>query len=116
MSNNGNNPEIGDVSFSVIRQFNSPNKATTVDGDVVVRKNELWIDEWGTFVKCAPYDTHFIYKDPSNKIGRWLLMCSCGAPSVVVGYNAYKKDASNEGALIVCYFHAIKGRHADGVQ
>jgi hypothetical protein len=115
MSGNGQSKDFTDFSFSIIRQFNSPNKATTVDGYTVTRKEKLFIEEWGAFVPCAPYDTHFIYKDPSNKIGRWLFVCSCGSPAGIVGYNAYKDDASNEGAMLVCLHHAQTGKHADGV-
>lgn len=64
-------------------------------------------------IQCAPYDNHFIFRD-TRSLG-WTLFCSCGAPAVVVGYNAYRKDASkNQGELLVCYAHAQTNRHADG--
>jgi len=92
-------------SFAIIKQFGSPDEATTLDGHKVTRQEELFIHEYGTFVKCAQYDDHFIYEDPefSKKVGRWLHMCTCGSPGIIVGYNAYKKDASKySGGLLVC--------------
>jgi hypothetical protein len=42
-------------------------------------------------------------------------MCACGGAAVIVGSNAYKKDASatDTGKMLVCYTHANTGRHAD---
>jgi len=103
MSNN-NNPVH---SFAIIRQFGSPNEATTLDGHKVQRKEEIYIPDWGKFVKCAPYDDHFIYEDPEakKKIGRWVHMCTCGSPAIIVGYNQYAQDASKySGGLLVCKY------------
>ena len=68
--------------------------------------------EW---VTCAPYDNHFVYLLPPNIEG-WFAMCTCGGPAVIVGYNAYKKDASptDTGKMLLCYHHANSGKHADG--
>ncbi len=70
-------------------------------------------------VKCAPYDNHFIYKDMRRH--SWTTFCTCGSPAVVVGFDVYKKDASAQGAMLVCLFHASEREnpkysftHADG--
>jgi len=92
-------------SFGIIKQFGSPNEATTLDGHKVQRLEEIYIPQWGISVKCAPYDDHFIYEDPESKtkIGRWVHMCTCGSPAIVVGYNQYAQDASKySGGLLVC--------------
>ena len=113
-------------SFSTIKHYNSPNRATTVDGDVIEREDKVWLGTFRRFVACAPYDNHFIYLDPSKKQGRWNPMCTCGSPAVVVGADVYKdlaspsKDGTVPGELAVCYVHMLtklntgNGKHSDG--
>lgn len=115
-------------SFAIIHHFNSPNSAMTLDGKEVKREDKLWYCDfddqqrpvWGTgrFISVATYDNHFIYIDPMwRRIkGRSHYMCTCGAMGVIVGYNAYRKDASpsDTGELFVCHVHATYGKHADG--
>jgi len=116
--------DFKNFTFAIIKHYNSPNEAVTMDGHKVTRQDKIFFTELGRFVKCAPYDTHFIYDDPEAKkqtIGRWTPMCSCGSPAGIVGYNAYRQDASPSsefvpGELIVCLSHAQFGRHANGVQ
>jgi len=106
--------DYSNISFSIIKNYNSPNLAVTEDGIEVRRKEKIYIPDWNVEIMCAPYDNFFIYYDPSNKIGRWNLMCACGSPAGVVGYNAYRDDASNDGAMIICLAHGQYGKHADG--
>lgn len=113
-------------SFSIIKRYLSPNSAETLDGHIVKREDRIFLrdpSQWIRWVACAPYDNHFIYKDPeydNGTLGRSALMCTCGSMAVIAGYNAYRKDASpatdskNPGELLVCYFHANTGKHADG--
>lgn len=112
--------------FSIIKRYLSPNSAVTGEGHTVRRETKIWLDDpsgYSRFVACSPYDNHFIYKDPEydkGTIGKCATMCSCGSPAVIVGYNAYRKDASPStegtvmGELLVCHLHALTGRHADG--
>ena len=106
--------DYSNISFSIIKNYNSPNSAITEDGYEVRRKEKIYIPDWDVEVFAAQYDNHFVYFDPSNKVGRWNLMCSCGSPSGVIGYNSYKKDASNYGAMIICLAHGQYGKHVDG--
>jgi hypothetical protein len=104
-------------SFSIIHHRGSPYEATTLDGHKVERMEEIFIPEWGIFVKCSPYDDHFIYEDPESntKIGRWAHMCTCGSPAVIVGFSGYKRDASKgSGGMLVCKLHADTGLHQTG--
>ena len=111
-------------SFSIIHHFNGPNDAITSEGFKVHREDKLWMMEIGRYVRCTPYDNHFLYHDPlyNVKIGRITPLCTCGAMGWLVGYNAYKKDASPTsggnflvpGELLVCSVHAQTGHHADG--
>ena len=107
-------------SFAVIKHHGTPNQAETLDGYKIYRKDRLFLSsfaqDYPEGVMCAPYDNHFVYIDPSPKSGRWSPMCTCGSPAAVVGYDAYKKDASAQGALVVCMSHAQLGRHSDGSQ
>ena len=88
----------------------------TVKGKVIHRPEYVFLDLHGTGfpfkIKCAPYDNHFVFKDPTVTIG-WTTFCTCGAISVVTGWDAYKQDASPQGALLVCYSHAQTGKHND---
>jgi hypothetical protein len=91
-------------SFAIIKKL-SANDATTLDGHRVTRQEQIYVPEWGTFVKCSPYDDHFIYEDPEShkKLGRWAHMCTCGSPAIIVGFKAYEQDASKySGGLFVC--------------
>lgn len=107
-------------SFAVIRNRGTVNNAVTMDGANVRREEriilESYRDAFPEGIPCASYDNHFVYLDPSKKIGRWRIMCTCGSPAVITGYDAYKNSASPQGALIICMSHAQTGRHNDGSQ
>lgn len=75
------------------------------------------------YVKCIDYDNHFVaLVDNFEKYhGAWFAYCSCGAPAVVLGYNAYKHGASASsgegivpGEMLACYAHIQFGKHNDG--
>ena len=115
--------EAPKFNFAIIKHRGDLNHAETVDGYKVHRKEKIYFKEHG-YVKCAPYNNHFLYDDPmANKIiGRWTPMCSCGSPAAIIGYNAYAGDASPTtrkestvpGELLVCLAHAQYGKHSDG--
>jgi hypothetical protein len=116
--------------FGIIHHYNSPNSAVTVDGKEVHREEKILYIEYDEndlpistrFIVCAPYSDHFVYLDPMwTKIkGRCSLMCTCGSMGIIVGYNAYKKDASPssdgsmKGEMIVCKWHLDNGVHQTG--
>lgn len=112
------------LNFAQIRVRNTPNEATLSDGSKIYRNKEgkIWVEGLGRPVKTLDYDNHFVALDPSKKKGRWFALCSCGSPAVVAGYNAYRQGASAgtdedgmvAGEMLVCYFHAMYARHADG--
>lgn len=95
----------------IVRNVGDLNKVVA-DGITYTRQQQIHIPDMGTFA-CAPYDNHFVYRDRTNRIG-WKLFCTCGGAAVVAGYEAYKKDASAQGQMILCLQHANTGRHADG--
>lgn len=116
------NPLPTKFTFAIIKHKGDLNNATTADGKKVHRRKQIFFD--GRMILCAPYDNHFVFDDPMSTklVGRWSPMCSCGSPAVIVGYNAYRKDASPStrdestapGEMIVCYIHATTGHHVDG--
>lgn len=89
-------------------------------------KDKLFVqgDGFNRFVAVVDYGVHFIGLNPkfSKMLGSNFAYCSCGAPAVVVGYNAYKEGASPSsggsgmvaGEMIVCMTHAQLGKHNDG--
>ena len=103
-------------SFCIIRHRGSPNEAETDEGKKVKRQPSIYLQSYDGLFMVAPYLDHFVYQDPSKKIGRWTLMCTCGSPAVIVGYDAYKQDASPQGSMIVCLCHAQTGHHQDGTK
>lgn len=100
--------------FTIVKHMGDPNTAVTLDGYKVQRYDKLFIKDFGAFVKCAPYDNHFIYREPTGKLGRWSYMCTCGGPAVYVGADAYGHLGSPEGMMFVCYIHTLTNKHGDG--
>jgi hypothetical protein len=110
-------------SFTILKHRGDLDHAETVEGKKVHRQEKIWFYDHG-WVRCAPYDNHFIYDDPmaGKIIGRWTPMCTCGSPAVIVGYNVYKDQASPStkkestvpGEMLVCFNHAQFGKHSDG--
>jgi hypothetical protein len=117
------NPDIKTVSF--IRVAGTPNFVEFSTGLRIYNDGKDYIEmpEWGRRVKKAEYYNHFLARHPkfTTEKGAWFAYCSCGSPGVVVGYNAYKQDASPSsgkgfatGELLVCHHHATYGKHRDG--
>lgn len=89
-------------------------------------KNKLFVpgETFSRYVAVVDYDNHFIGLNPrfEKMAGSNFAYCSCGAPAVIVGYNAYKTGASASsggdgmipGEMIVCMTHAETGHHNDG--
>jgi len=96
----------------IIKHAGTVNSAIS-DGQTVFRRKMIKIKGIGS-VKTAPYDNHFVYYQ-SKRIGN-VLYCTCGSPAVVVGYDVYKNNASQQGAMLVCLHHATTGKHMDGSQ
>lgn len=108
----------------IVRQVGVKTEATVYVGKEqfkVYRLDRLYFAEHG-LVKCAEYDNHFIFDNPSKRIGQWSPVCTCGSPAGIVGYNAYATDASPTtimestipGEMVVCLSHTQTRKHADG--
>lgn len=98
----------------VIRNINDPTKAKTLNGKPVQREKELWLPSYQAYVPVLQQSMHFCYHDPNIPRGT-TLFCTCGSPSVVVGYEAYKKYQSFMGNEVIACHHFIQyGVHSDG--
>jgi len=110
--------DFKNFTFAIIKHYNSPNEAVTMDGHKVTREEKVWVDEMNGFIRCAPDDLHFVYLDPAARnpknIGRWFASCTCGSFAVLVGSNVYKDYGSPEGMMLICYHFLTFGKHADG--
>lgn len=93
-------------SIAIIRHRGDPNKATTLNGERVVRRKHITLPDLGVAVACAPYDDHFVYW--TNRVGQSALMCTCGSAAVVT------EPTVETPSLIVCLLHASTGLHATG--
>lgn len=103
--------------FNIIRIRGTPNKAKLPDGTDIERREMLFVPELNGFVMCAPYSDHFIYEIPKKVAYKYpgsSYMCTCGSPAVYTGPSGYVLDASPQGKLFVCQFHATTGKHANG--
>lgn len=92
-------------TFGIVHHRGRVNRATTLHGDIVERQEQIFIEEWGGFVPCAPYDEHFVYENPDQTPGASSFMCTCGSAAVVVN------PERGAGRLFVCLFHQTYGSH-----
>lgn len=104
----------GSVKFSIIRFTGDRQHGITDQNRKVERVEKLFVPEYGHYVPCAPYITHFIFEE--KRKGFCSYQCSCGGPAVIIGHQAYKDDmaATPTGELFVCFLHAQYGSHKDG--
>lgn len=105
---------FGDKQIKIVRHAGDLNKVDLEDGTVVYRSKSIDMGvDLGGKIPCSPMDNHFIYKHRYGDRG-WTLWCTCGSPGAIVGYDGYSKDASAQGAMIVCLQHANTNVHSDG--
>lgn len=91
-------------NFNIIRYKGDPKKTKTLKGRNVVREESLLVPEWAAFVKCTPYDNHFIFHDPTPEQSAY--MCTCGSVAVVA--------PPGPDGMFVCLHHATYGNHTTG--
>ena len=100
-------------TFNIVRQINSPTKATLFDGTIVYRKEKIFVPEYGGEVKCAPYDNHFVFAVP-RRIKGPAYLCSCGGMAHFIGSKDYAHLSSPEGLMLTCMAHTSTGKHVGG--
>jgi hypothetical protein len=104
---------FGDKQLKVVRAVGELKKAYLEDEGVTVnRTKNLFIEDIG-LINCVQYDNHFVFRHIFKSRG-WSLWCTCGGPAAVYGYNAYKRDGSPEGQMVLCMHHAMYNKHSDG--
>jgi len=92
------------MTFNIIRHKGDAKEAKTLKQLTIKREESLLVPEMNAFVKCAPYDNHFIYHDPSPNQSAY--MCTCGSPGVIA--------PPEPTGLFVCLNHATYGFHTTG--
>lgn len=98
----------------IIRRHNDANNAITLGGKRVQREKEIYLPSHKQWFPVLQTSMHFCFRDASQPRGS-TLFCTCGAPGIIVGFEAYKKYQSflaNE--VIVCHHFIQFGRHSDG--
>jgi len=88
---------------AVVKHLGEPKEARTLKGTIVHRQDKLWVDQWGRFVPCAPYDDHFLYESPDKTPGSPTFMCTCGSAAIIVG--------AGKAEMFVCMMHVTTGKH-----
>lgn len=101
---------------SIVRKAGDLNEIE-VEGQKITRQEYIFIGDANDpdaigLVKCQPTDNHFVYRY-AKRLG-WTLFCTCGSPSVVVGYKDYKALGSNDGPMLICMSMLLTKRHQDG--
>ena len=124
MKKKGGNGSIdpSQIKFSVIKQRGSPTTAVTEDGKKVEKLEHVYCEnpfdprESGDPEKemiqvvCVDYhNEHFVYMNPTNKVGTWFAFCTCGSPAVIIDNEPYRTDKSFY--QLACFFHMEFGRH-----
>jgi len=99
-------------TFNIIRHRGKQNKAQLPDGTWVERLEKVLIPEYGGFLPVADYSEHFIYEQHRYKGA--IYRCTCGSPAVITGVSGYVHDASPQGKMMLCLYHATNGVHQSG--
>lgn len=99
---------------NIIRKHNDPNNAITLGGITVRREEKIFLPSYKQWFPVLPTSMHFCFRDASHPRGS-TLFCTCGAPAIIVGFEAYNKHSSYIGnEVIACHSFIQYGRHADG--
>lgn len=114
---------FGDKKVQIVRHVGDLNSAyLPEDGTTVHRQKSVVIPAFESTpaqnIPCMPYDGHFVYRHVYMKKGKqirgWTLWCTCGSPSGIIGYSAYKDVLSDGGQMIACLHYSGYGKHMDG--
>ena len=92
------------MTFNIIHHKGMVKQAVLENGAIVTREEELFIPEWGAFVKCASYEEHFIFENPDKNEGAPAYVCTCGGVAMVRG--------AGSAGLFVCMIHENYGNHS----
>jgi hypothetical protein len=99
---------------NIIRRHNDANHAITLNGIPVNREKEIFLPSYKQWFPVLQTSMHFCFRDASRPRGT-TIFCTCGAPAIIVGYEAYKSVNSYIGnEVIVCHHYIQYGSHSDG--
>lgn len=98
----------------IIKHWNDPNNAITLNGLPVRREKEIYLRSYERSLPVLPQSMHFCFVDTTVPRGS-TLFCTCGSPATVVGYHAYQRLQSFMGSeVIACHYLIQYGVHSDG--
>lgn len=97
----------------VIRVYGKA-KIANFQGERIERDDLIFVPtERGWFRTIDTYD-HFVYRRKKGTVGS-TLMCTCGSPAAIFGFEAYGQfQSTNMGRIVCCISHMNTGLHADG--
>lgn len=99
---------------SIIKHWNDPNHAITLNGKAVQREKDIFLPSHNRWFPVLQTSMHFCFRDASQPRGS-TLFCTCGAAGIVAGYHAYKQYNAYIGNEVVACLNFIQyGKHADG--
>jgi len=98
---------------NVVRNLGRRTEARGVDGDLVQRKDVIFMKTYNANIPVMNTDNHFVYQ--TRRLGS-STKCTCGADAVIMGYEAYNKYHSEfiGNEVLMCYKFFQFGFHADG--
>lgn len=85
-------------------------------GETIYREEEIYVPTEHGIFKTIDTQDHFVYRRRKGTVGS-TLMCTCGSPAAIFGYEAYGRfQSTNTGRIVCCVYHMNTGKHADGAR
>lgn len=96
----------------IIRVYGKARRAN-FQGETIEREDTIFVRSEGWLPTVDTFD-HFVYRRKKGTVGS-VLMCTCGSPAGVFGFEAYRQFQSiNKGRTVCCILQMNTGKHADG--
>lgn len=100
-------------SPKVIRVYGKARRAN-FQGQTIEREEIIFVPSERGWFRIIDTQDHFCYRRTRGTVGS-TLMCTCGSPAAIFGYEAYGQfQSTNMGRIICCIYHMNNKQHADG--
>lgn len=99
--------------MNIIKVYGKARRAN-FEGQMIERQDAIFVkSENGWFRTIDTFD-HFVYRRTRGVAGS-TLMCTCGSPAAIFGFEAYGRfQSTNMGRIVCCISHMTTKLHADG--